>query len=173
MSDEASPDEHWLHAALARYERPLLAYANGIVANRSLAEDLVQETFIRLSRETRFRQASVAPWLFTVCKRLAIDALRRHRHVASFREESETGDEGLAPAASASLEDAEFREILRHFVDALPDEQREVVRLRFFSELSYREIGEITRQSTGSVGWLLHTALCDLREQFRRTLEMI
>src|SRR3954452_5162845 len=117
MSDETLQTEHWLHAALARYERPLLAYAKGIVGSRALAEDLVQETFIRLSREPAFRPGNVAPWLFTVCRRLAIDSLRRTRRHAQLNDDPGLADDSTAPSASAALEDAEFREILGRFVE--------------------------------------------------------
>ncbi|MCZ6598489.1 MAG: sigma-70 family RNA polymerase sigma factor, partial [Planctomycetota bacterium] len=48
---------------------------------------------------------------------------------------------------------------------SLPESQREVIRLKFQHGLSYKEIGRVTAQSTGNVGWLLHVGLKTLRER--------
>ncbi len=70
--------EHWIEAMVDRYERPLLAYACRLLSgDATLAQDAVQETFLRLCREDRSAiESRVAAWLFAVCRTRVIDIRR-------------------------------------------------------------------------------------------------
>lgn len=156
------------HDALARYERPLLRYAASITGDLEQARDVVQDTFMRLSRETAEVESRLAAWLFTVCRNRALDACRKnHRFIPMEPQEMDTraGREALP---SAVLEQKENATRLTGLVDALPPKQREVIRLKFDAELSYREISEITKLSVSNVGFLLHTAIKTLRETWQQ-----
>lgn len=72
---------------------------------------------------------------------------------------------GPSPAVSAELADTTAR--LLALVDTLPPAQREVVRLRFQADLSYKEIADVTAKTVSHVGVLLHEAMVTLRRQAR------
>jgi len=72
-----------------------------------------------------------------------------------------------APGPAAVLEQQESASALFRLLDALSPNQREVIRLKFQNDLSYREIAEVTRLSVSNVGFLLHTGLKKLRELLR------
>ena len=72
---------------------------------------------------------------------------------------------GSDPGPAARAEADDDLAATRRSIDDLPDNQREVVRLKFLQELSYKEIAAVTGLGAGHVGYLLHTALNTLREE--------
>jgi RNA polymerase sigma-70 factor (ECF subfamily) len=124
----------------------------------------VQDAFIRLAREVRrLEPGDFGAWLFAVCRNRVFDLMRRGGRQQPLDEShAEEGDSAPGPDAVVSMHD-EARH-LRQLVARLPPAQREVVRLRFIGDLSYQQIASITKQSAGTVGWLLHEALHSLRK---------
>jgi RNA polymerase sigma factor (sigma-70 family) len=160
-------DASWIERALERHETALVAYAARITGDVEAARDVVQETYLKLCRARREAvEPQLAEWLFTVCRNAAVD-LRRKRGRAAEDEEFEMaeieGSTGFAAAAEAERRDEGARAIT--LLASLPGKQREVLRLRFESGLSYKEIARVTGQSIGNVGWLIHMGLKSLRAQ--------
>ena len=177
MPPTDAPD---LLALLDRYERPLVRYACSIVGDLDSARDVVQETFIKLAqggvREmtndecgmpngAQPRTPHLEAWLFTVTRNRALDHQRKHRRIIPM----ELPDDRAcaAPGPAATLERSEAATSLFRLLDALPPNQREVIRLKFQNDLSYREIAEVTELSVTNVGFLLHTGLKKLRALLR------
>lgn len=150
--------------ALRDYEGALVGYACSILGDPDRARDVVQDTFIRLwDQEPARISENLKPWLYTVCRNRALDVLRRHRRVVELDELTLERQEETSPNPAEKLATREaVGEILR-FVDRLPANQREVIRLKFQADLSYKEIAELTGLSVTNVGFLLHTALKRLR----------
>ncbi len=158
----------WLRAAVARYEGPLVRYATRITGDLERARDVVQDTFLRLCEQDRAElDGRLAPWLYTVCRRRALDVRRKeHRmHATESTRLAECSDNGVG-----SAEKTETRELHQAALDLLaelPENQQEVVRLKFQSGLSYREIGDVTGLSVSNVGYLLHVALKTVRQRLQ------
>ncbi len=189
------PDAPDISALLARYERPLVRYALSIVGDLESARDVVQETFIKWARggfgdrsseiedrtsgghaeatngaeprspNSDLRTPRLEAWLFTVTRNRALDHLRKHRRIIPM----ELPDDRAcaAPGPAATLERSEAATSLFSLLDALPTNQREVIRLKFQNDLSYREIADVTQLSVTNVGFLLHTGLKKLRALLR------
>lgn len=159
-------DRDWVRSAVARYERPLTAYAAHRVGDAERARDVVQETFVRLCGADRADvEPRLAQWLFTVCRNLVIDVVRKERRMFFL---SDSQAEGYAsdepgPSDAAEREDA-VSTVLRSLSD-LPETQQEVIRLKFQHGLSYRQIGEILNLTVTNVGFLIHTGLKTLRQR--------
>ena len=166
MTDQ-SGSEHgrWVRSAVDRYEGSLVRYALRLTGDVQRARDVVQDTFLRLCREDRASlDGHLAEWLFTVCRNRSLDVCRKEKRMKT-----------LSPqmaAAQVSRDDppaaAETRDTSRHvarLLEDLSDNQQEVLRLKFQSGLSYREIAGVTKLSVGNVGYLIHTALAKLRTQ--------
>jgi RNA polymerase sigma factor (sigma-70 family) len=155
---------NWIQAALERHESALIAFAARITGDLESARDVVQETYLKLCAERREAvEPHLAEWLFTVCRRRALDVWRQRQ-----RPEREVGDmdhhadtDGAVGALEVEEESARAVALLAR----LPEKQREALRLRFQAGLSYKEIARVTDQSIGNVGWLIHTGLKSLREQ--------
>lgn len=163
-TEEARPT---LEQAQAEFGAPLLAFANSILReDRERARDVVQDVFLKLHRQGA---ESIAPgrlksWLYTVCRNRAIDVLRKEKPMTTTDaiELHSVRDERPDPAAEA--ERREQKAEVLGMVERLPDNQREVVRLKFQSGLSYREIADVTQLSVSNVGFLLHGAMKKLRQ---------
>ena len=165
---ERRMDSDWLRSALDRYERPLVRYAAGITGNIESAREVVQDTFLRLCRQSPSRIGDhLAAWLFTVCRNRAYDVLRKESRLTPLEESDVVNQETDAPHPSALLEHKEGLVQVFSILGTLPANQQEVVRLKFQHDLSYREISQITKLSVTNVGFLIHTALKTIRRQLK------
>ena len=163
-----SGDDHrlWLHATFERLERPLIAYTMRLLhGNLEIARDCVQESFLRLCRESRPHvEGHVDAWLFKTCRNRAID---HHRQEARMLIDSEST--ALATATAPAIEPAgylsqcEEQEQLHNQISRLPTREQEVLSLRLGQDLSYKQIAEITDMSVSHVGVILHEAVTKLR----------
>lgn len=164
---EPAMPAHDLPALLERYERPLVRYAWSILGDLEAARDVVQETFIRLCRRWETESAGLdtdehtEAWLFTVARNLSIDHQRKQSRIIYLPQTEERMAE--EPVPGAALEQQEERDSIFGLLDQLTENQREVIRLKFQNDLSYKEIADITGLSVTNVGFLLHTGLKKLR----------
>jgi RNA polymerase sigma-70 factor (ECF subfamily) len=159
-----SGDGDWIREAFQEHQAALVGYVQHLLEDLDLARDVVQDAFLRLCREEAAAQRDyVRPWLFTVCRRRALDLLRKERRMQSLNE-TETdawASREPSPAAVAEANDQAGRAL--RFLRRLPQNQREVLVLKFQNALSYQEISHVTGLSVGNVGFLIHTALKTLR----------
>lgn len=158
------PLDQLFHEAMRAYADPLTNYAQGFLGDGERARDAVQDTFVKLWREPEAAQrAGVRPWLYAVCRNRCLDILRKEKRMVFVQQVPETVDESAPPDLHATTQ--ERTTALLSLVESLPPHQREVVRLKFFHGLSYREISAATQLSESNVGFLLHTALKSLRQR--------
>jgi RNA polymerase sigma factor (sigma-70 family) len=154
----------WIVAALDQYEGHLVRYANWILGDLERAREVVQETFLRLCREQPARIGDhLAQWLFTVCRNLAFDVRKKENRMSPLKDPETLPIAYERPATSLEHEET-MSQVLR-VMESLPKNQREVLRLKFQCDLSYKEISEITKLSVTNVGFLIHTAIKTLRKE--------
>lgn len=134
----------------------VLAYFRRQPALAGMADDLLQDTFVRAFRGFSRVQESVTPraYLFGIARHVGLDALRAHRPAA------ELPNDSVAPAPRP--EDPRL-ELLRTTIATLPDVQREALHLKLHHELSYEEIAEVLGIPVGTVRSRLHHAVAQLR----------
>ena len=156
MSD--TPNSEWIVKALDQHERSLIRYAFWILRDMECAREVVQETFLRLCKEDPVQVSGhLAQWLFTVCRNLSLDTRRKETRMAPMGQM----EVGVAPG----LEEKQAVSEILQVVESLPKNQREVIHLKFQCDLSYKEISEITKLSVTNVGFLIHTAVRNIRQQ--------
>lgn len=163
-TDEAR--QRWIGDLVQRYEQPLCRYACSLLRSASAAQDAVQETFLRLCRESPARLAGrEAAWLFRVCRSRVLDAQRKERPMQPLMPEAadHVAAHGLDPAQDAARREGDH--LVAGLMAGLPQPQQEVIRLKFQQDLSYREIARITRLSETNVGYLIHMGIKTLRRQ--------
>ena len=156
-------DPDWVLAALRQHESALLRYSASLVGE-SRAQDVVQDAFLKLCAQPRESvQSHLAAWLFTVCRNRALELRRAERRLSAFEEDDlmESPDSG----PGAKLERAQNMSRVEAAMSTLNGRQREVVRLKVEAGLSYKEIADVMSLSVGNVGFILHTAIADLRRQ--------
>jgi RNA polymerase sigma-70 factor (ECF subfamily) len=155
-----------------RYKRRIMTFAFYMLGERAAAEDIVQETFIRVMKQAgRFDpKRSFRAWVYTIAANLCRDEYRRR-----MRKGTRTLDGALdtleaikTPSPRAGAMKKEFLSAFMEELLQLPAEQREVVALHYLSGLRYREISDITGAPLGTVQSRLHAALTYLREKLHR-----
>lgn len=146
-------------------ESPLLRYAFSLTGRRAVAEELVQEVFLQLHARWSTVESPKA-WLYRSVRNRAFNHLRNNRREQlSGQENCPMEDESPLPESElVRLESiAELRKTLGH-LDAV---DQELVRLKYFDELKYREISELTGLSVSNVGYRLHHILKLLATKLR------
>jgi RNA polymerase sigma-70 factor, ECF subfamily len=175
----AKGDEAAYRELVERLEKPLVAFIRRYVGEESLAEDLFQETFVRVVRTLGgFRpEASLTTWIFTIARNLCLDHLKakkRHREVSMDAGSADPGDRDLdfrealrspggEPGAAAEGREEGVR--LRAAMAELAAPKREALILRVYSNLSYAEIARITDAPVGTVKFRVHDAIQELTKK--------
>ncbi|MFT7671059.1 MAG: RNA polymerase sigma factor (sigma-70 family) [Planctomycetota bacterium] len=161
-----SSQSDWIRLLLKRHERTLILYSARLLGDVDRARDVVQEAFLRLCTQERAElEDRVDVWLFTVCRNLCHDVHRKESRMTPLEEEraDQTATSAATPIEVAARDDS-YSAVLESMT-SLPAKQQEVLRLKFQSGLSYKEISRVTNESMGNVGWLLHTGLKSLRQK--------
>lgn len=138
----------------------LLSYFKRRPMLNPVAEDLLQDTFVRAFRQRERLKASVSPraYLFGIARHVSLDALRRTPAFVEF-------DERRDVVASEAMAKDDLRlESMRDAIAALPMAQREALELKLQHELTYEEIAGVLEVPIGTVRSRIHHAVLRLRE---------
>jgi RNA polymerase sigma factor (sigma-70 family) len=148
----------------AALESPLLSYALRLLGERPVAEDVVQEAFMRLHKE--FEQVNEPRrWLYRTVHNLALNQRRRACKTIPLdmpaEEDAAPGRETADPQPLPDEQIARWEGIglVRLSLKGLDDRSQEVIRLKFMEGMSYKEIAARTGLTIGHVGYLLHHAI--------------
>lgn len=166
---------------MRRYQRPLVSFLMRLTGNLDAAQDLAEETFVRVWQSApRYRPSGkFTTWLFTIASRLATDRARRvqiRRAVpldAPVADDERTLADTLPDASLAANEEVSRRQdaiLVRSAVRELPLEQRTALALCEFQDLSYAEAAQAMGCSVKSVELRIYRAKQTLREKLRRLL---
>jgi RNA polymerase sigma-70 factor (ECF subfamily) len=159
--------ENFVQTAVADYQSPLTRYATRLIGDPDRARDIVQDTFVKLmGQPPGMVNGHLAEWLFTVCRHRALDVMRKEGRMKRFEEGEMERVSTDDPRPTRSLEAEETHDALLRMIDKLPPNQQEVLRLKFQSGFSYKEISRITAHSVSHVGVLIHHAVTRLRAEY-------
>ena len=157
-----------------RFERIVLPHldaayvlARWLTRNEADASDVVQDAFLRALRYfDSYRDGDAKSWLLKIVRHTCYSWLARNRpaDVTSLEAEAECGNEvaTVSSDADAVLESRSDLQRLNQLIEALPTPLREMIVLREFHELGYREIAEVTGVPIGTVMSRLYRARCQL-----------
>lgn len=167
----AGGDDQAFRALVERWERSVFAFLARMLGSAEEAQDLGQETFLRVIQQAgRYRaEGQFKSWLFRVAGNLARSRLRRRRILTWVRFEPdihEPNDEAAAP--SEALERAELRDAVRAALAKLPARQRQVLILRHYESMSYEQIARAMGTSARAVDSLLSRGKAALRDELAR-----
>ncbi len=160
---------------LERHRRPLFGYLRRMLGSRELAEDTLQEVFIRVinARRRYKKSAKFATWLYKIAHNVSVDALRResYRKADSLSGAPENED-GIKledvitdanPGPDELMARRHFSEVLQNCISRLSPEQREVFVLRQYQDLPFREIARAVGATESTVKSRMRYALNNLR----------
>lgn len=163
-------DETALGALYDRWVRSLYSLVLHLLRDPDEAEDVVEETFWQAWRKAGSYEPSrgaVSTWLLTIGRRKALDRLRARKRSREDLLDSDRAFDDLpsrSPDPSVDAEGSDLKEKVKAALRALPNEQREVLELGYFSGMSQTEIAEATGQPLGTVKTRMRLALQKLRE---------
>ena len=176
LNNYLSGDRNAISRLIERHSRRVRDYINMMVKDRDVAEDIFQETFIKAVRvidEGRYTDnGKFLSWILRIAHNQAIDHFRAQRQSKAVTE-SEAGYDvlGTLRFAERTVEDSmvsdQIERDVRALVELLPAEQREVVMLRYFSGLSFKDIAEQTEVSINTALGRMRYALINLRRMIK------
>ncbi len=162
-----------------RYKEQLLNFVYRFVGNQEEAEDIVQETFLRVYRKRHAykRIAKFSTWIYTIAGNLSRTELRRRKRRKLFSvtdmgfedRDYEITDEGHSP--EARVDSVIQEEIIHREINKLSPKFREVIILRDVQELSYEEIGKIIKVPIGTVKSRVNRGRLKLQSQLKHLMK--
>ncbi len=159
-----NPGPPTLTALFEAEEGALLAFATGLVGRRPVAEELVQEAFLRLN-QVWAQIENPRAWLYRSVRNLALNHVRDHRRETPL-EGKEHADEQSQP--DEALDRMEAVGMIRMLLTGMPAEDQELIRMKYHEDLKYNEISERTGLGIGNVGYKLHHILKGLADALRQ-----
>src|SRR3954469_18882052 len=157
----------------AALESPLLAYALRLAGQIGVAEDIVQEAFMRLHGQfSEVREPR--RWLYRTVHNLALNHLREAGKVVSLDRSPEEGGSATSETADTQpLPDEQIARLegiglVRLSVESLDERSRELIRLKFNEGMSYKQISARTGLSVSNVGYILHHALKEIAQELAK-----
>jgi RNA polymerase sigma-70 factor, ECF subfamily len=146
------------------FEKPILNYLFRLGRNRALAEDLLQEAFLRVWKAAAAWEptAKVSTWIFRIAHNLYLNEAARRRE-----KPLEGADETSHLDPSAELHRQELQAAVKKAVDALPEGEREVLLLSEFDGFKYAEISDILGIPVGTVKSRMFSAVQRLKEALK------
>lgn len=161
-----------LEILIHRYNEKIFTSILFLVKDRHLSEDLFQEVFIKIIdtvRSNRYNEeGKFLQWALRIAHNLCVDYFRKAKRTKIIY----SGDdkdifEGLnlsAETADSKLEQSQSHEKIRQMLEQLPDEQREVIVLRHYADMSFKEIAKITDTSINTALGRMRYGLINLRK---------
>ena len=155
-----------------KYEEPLLRYAARLTNNANAAQDVVQNTFIRLFKKWNGPlepSANLASWLYRVTHNCAVDYIRKEsrRHLLHIQHAAEI-DNFIPPNRGTDFRIGNQAEKAAAALRTLSEREQQLVILKIYEEKSYREISEITGLTVTNVGYILHHAMKKMAAKLKR-----
>ncbi len=149
-------------------ESALLRFAFGILGQREAAEDIVQDSFMRLHSLWHEVEAP-RPWLFRCVRNLALNYIRDNKRTTPLETTSPESSELqiTAPNPDVSLGKMEAVGTLQLLISELPEPDKTIVSLKYLSGLCYEEIAHQTNLTVSNVGYKLHHILKSLATSLR------
>lgn len=178
-------DEAAFRELVTRYKNSLYTFLSNFLNSKELVEDVFQETFIQLftSRASFDPTRPLRPWLFTIAANKAKDALRKHRRTAAMPigslVESEEMSFGDALNVLTSYETTPYEKIeenetatrVRHIIETMPENLREILILAYFNKFSYKQMSQMLSIPIGTVKSRLHAAVGRFAKEWKSLVE--
>lgn len=158
---------------VSRYQAQVYSYIMTLVKDRQLADDVFQDTFVKIIRTIKAGvykdEGKFVQFAMRISHNLVIDHFRKENHIPTVESSSEDYNYlDNAPISDPSVEqsmiDDQIHSDLRKMIEYLPVEQREVLRMRIYDDMSFKEIADITNVSINTALGRMRYALINLRK---------
>lgn len=168
----AHGDNEAFDILLRRHQQRVFSYIYSIVKNRDVANDIFQETFVKAIttiRQDRYAESGkFFAWISRIAHNLIIDHYRQTKSESLVSvDDCETDLLNRKDLADTNIEDSivfeQINEDLHSLINELPDNQQEVLRMRYFKDMSFKEIADATKVSINTALGRMRYALINLR----------
>jgi RNA polymerase sigma-70 factor (ECF subfamily) len=165
-------NEACLEQLLKRHQRSIFSAIYLLVKNRALAEDIFQETFIKIIHTLRLgnynEEGKFGPWAVRIGRNLTIDYIRKQKRNLTITDSDGNDILSYIQIAEESREDKliqyQTEQNIKELVKRLPDEQREVLIMRHWGDMSFKDIADKTGVSINTALGRMRYALSNLRK---------
>jgi RNA polymerase sigma factor (sigma-70 family) len=172
VSSYIKGDENALSILIKRHKQRIYSFIYSKVYDRDITEDIFQDTFIKVIRTLKLgkynEEGKFLPWVMRIAHNLVIDHFRRNNRMPKFQN---SGDFSIFSVLSDSSLDAEKALIkeqiecdLRRLIEELPEDQKDVLVMRMYQDMSFKEISEKTGVSINTALGRMRYALINLRK---------
>ena len=158
---------------VSRYQAQVYSYIMTLVKDRQLADDIFQDTFVKIIRTIKAGvykdEGKFVQFAMRISHNLVIDHFRKENRIPTVESSSEDYNYiDNAPISDPSVEqnmiNEQIHSDLRKMIDYLPVEQREVLRMRIYDDMSFKEIADVTNVSINTALGRMRYALINLRK---------
>lgn len=171
VSNYLKGDENALSVLIYRHKQKVYSFIYSKVFDRDLADDLFQDTFIKVIRTLKMgkynEEGKFLPWVMRISHNLIIDYFRKNKRMPKF---DNSGEYSIFSVLSDTALDAEkvlikdqIESDLRLLIEELPEEQKDVLMMRMYHDMSFREISDKTGVSINTALGRMRYALINLR----------
>jgi|TARA_B110001450_G_scaffold143976_1_gene134674 RNA polymerase sigma-70 factor (ECF subfamily) len=164
--------ERSLAVLIERHKLKIYNFIYSKVFDRDIAEDIFQDTFIKVIKTLRKgsyqEEGKFLPWVMRISHNLVIDHFRKNNRIPIFESKDEfdifqiIGDD--APNIESNMIDRQVVEDLQKLIIELPDDQREVLTMRLYKDMSFKEIAETTGVSINTALGRMRYAVINIRK---------
>jgi RNA polymerase sigma-70 factor (ECF subfamily) len=165
-------DENALSVLINRHQSKLYGFIYSKVGDRDLTDDIFQDTFIKVIKTLKSNsyneEGKFLPWVMRIAHNLIIDHFRRNKKMPMFRETEEFSIFSIMSDQSLTIENQiiteQVEQDLKRIIQELPADQREVVMMRMYQDLSFKEIADLTGVSINTALGRMRYALLNMRK---------
>ena len=172
VQDYINGNERALEMLIKRHKLKIYNFIYSKVFDRDTAEDIFQETFIKviktLKRGVYNEEGKFLPWVMRIAHNLVIDYFRKNNRIPTFDNSDEfdifqlIGDGN--PTAEKAMIEEQVVEDLQNLIVKLPDDQKDVLTMRLYKDMSFKEIAESTGVSINTALGRMRYAIINLRK---------
>ncbi len=172
VSNYIKGDESALEVLITRHKQKIYSFIYSKVYDRDVAEDIFQDTFIKvirtLKRGSYNEEGKFLPWVMRISHNLVIDFFRKNKRMPKFDNAGEFSIFSVLSDTSLNAEKSIIKEQVetdvRRLVDELPEDQKEVLLMRIYNDMSFKEISDRTGVSINTALGRMRYALINLRK---------
>jgi RNA polymerase sigma-70 factor (ECF subfamily) len=165
-------DENALAVLIKRHQSKIYGFIYSKMADRDVADDVFQDTFIKVIKTLKSNsyneEGKFLPWVMRISHNLIVDHYRKNKKMPMLRETEEFSIFSVLTDTSMNAEGRIITEViekdLQKIIKQLPDDQREVLTMRIYQDLSFNEIAELTGVSINTALGRMRYALMNLRK---------
>lgn len=167
-----SGDEQALATLIDKHQSKIFGFIYSKVADRDVSNDIFQDTFIKVIHTLKTKnyneEGKFLPWVMRISHNLCVDYFRSVKKMPMQRDTEEYSVFSLMkdnnPNIESQIIDLQIKNDLKKIVEELPEDQREVLMMRIYQDLSFKEISELTNVSINTALGRMRYALINLRK---------